>query len=108
MNAENYLELFKNKEASAYKELMSILLFSEEFEHYYVNYEEKILRPDLYGKTVKCTSKQFPQIYQLVEKVARLLEMESPEVFVYEDFYYGTDCKGIAEPWVEISAKTVT
>lgn len=108
MTADHYLELFKKKEASAHQELMSYLLFADEFEHFYANYEEKVLRPDLYGKTVRCSSKQFPHIYEIAQRVSGELKMELPELFVYEDFYYGTDCKGIEKSWIEISAKTVT
>lgn len=74
---------------------------------YYREYTEKLLYVDLLGKTVKISPKQFSFVYEIVDRVTNDLEMDFPDVFVYEDFYYGVEAKGSEKPWIEISAKTI-
>ncbi|MDF2544647.1 MAG: hypothetical protein K0S47_4365 [Herbinix sp.] len=94
-------------EESLLEELKNNTYFSEEIIDNYKNYDEKMRRPDLFGKTVRVTMKQFPTVYKNACEVADILEMELPEIFVYEDFYYGVESKGVSKPWIEISAKTI-
>ena len=34
-------------------------------------------------------------------------QIEQPEVYVYEDYYYGAESYGISKLWIELSAKTI-
>jgi hypothetical protein len=82
--------------------------FKEELMYNYKNYDEKIRKPDLYGKTVQVTKSQFGPIHDMMVSVAEILEIPVPKAYVYEDFYYGLESKGADEPWLEISAKTLS
>ena len=82
-------------------------LFTKEVEFVCTEIEEKLKVPDLLGKTVKVTEKQFPEVYKILVKQAKIAEIEIPDTFVYEDFYYGVESKGTTKPWIEISAKTI-
>lgn len=73
----------------------------------YKEYEGKIKIPDLLGKTVRVTKHQIPNLYTKVRKIAEKTGIETPDVFLYEDFYYGVQAKGLILPRIEISAKTV-
>lgn len=89
------------------KEMMENTYFSEEVMDYYKNFDEKLRKPDLLGKTVKVTEKQFKEIYIIVKCIAGDLDMQIPDTYIYEDFYYGVESKGASQPWLEISAKTL-
>ncbi|MCC5804672.1 M48 family metallopeptidase [Rossellomorea vietnamensis] len=91
-------------EAEALEEVENTLKFRDQMEDYYVQFEEKKRRPDLLGKTVKITKNQFPDIYSIASKISEQISAPIPEMFVYEDFYYAMDSKGIGHPWIEISA----
>lgn len=67
-------------------------------------YTLKMKRPDLLGKTVRVTEHQLPKLYHKVRELAERAEIDTPEIFLYEDFYYGAEAKGSR---IEISAKTV-
>lgn len=83
------------------------LIFEEELEEYYIKFIEKKRLPDLLGKTVKITSKQFGQVYEIINRICNLLELDTIQAYVFEDFYYGVSAKGIRYQWIEISAKTI-
>lgn len=89
------------------KEMMENTLFSEEILDYYKNFDEKLRRPDLLGKTVKVSEKQFKEVYHIIKEIANELDMLMPNAYIYEDFYYGVESKGVYDPWIEISAKTL-
>ncbi len=74
----------------------------------YAEYEGKLKKPDLYGKTVQVTERQFPKIYELVNELAENAEIDIPKIYIYEDFYYGMEAKGAGRPRIEISAKTLS
>lgn len=95
-------------ELEAFEELRDSTYFDEEVMDYYKNFDEKLKKPDLLGKTVMVAEKQFASVYNLAKKVAGILDMEIPSMYVYEDFYYGVEAKGTENPWIEISAKTLT
>lgn len=92
----------------ALKELNQGNLFENEVMFVYENYEQKKILPDIIGKTVHITENQFPHIYQLNLELSKKIGMDPLPVYVYEDFYYGLECKGINTPWIEISSKTIT
>lgn len=90
------------------KELNDILPFQDEIIACYTEYEGKLKKPDLLGKTVRVTEHQFPQIYNFVNDLSQYAQIDVPKVYVYEDFYYGMEAKGVGTPRIEISAKTIT
>lgn len=94
-------------EEELYEKIMDNIPFREEIMHNFINYDEKIRKPDLLGKTVQITEKQFKNIFDIVNKLSFKSNITPPKCFVYEDFYYGMESKGIGEPWIEISAKTL-
>lgn len=71
-------------------------------------YEGKLKMPDLIGKTVRCSATQLPEVYEPVRELAEQAGIKTPSIFLYEDFYYGVEAKGIDAAHIEISAKTVT
>lgn len=105
IDKELYIHPFED---IAFKDMMNTVAFDEEIMFYYKNYTEKIRKPDLIGKTVKVTNNQFKDIYVIISKIADMNEMEIPDTYIYEDFYYGVESKGADKPWIEISAKTIT
>lgn len=95
-------------EEPLFNEMIDSISFNDEVMYFYENYTEKARKPDLYGKTVKITPIQFGEIFSIAQNIASLLSMQMPNLFVYEDFYYGVESKGAKNPWIEISAKTMT
>lgn len=95
------------KEEKFLEKINENLVLKGEIEDYYKNFYVKERIPDLLGKTVKITEKQFSEIYFLIEKICKVLEMDNVDAYVFEDFYYGVESKGIDEYWLEISAKTI-
>lgn len=95
------------KEEEFLEKVNENLVLKCEIEDYYKNFYVKERIPDLLGKTVKITEKQFPDIYLLMGKICKVLEMDNVDAYVFEDFYYGVESKGIDEYWIEISAKTI-
>lgn len=89
------------------KELNDILPYQDEIIACYAEYEGKLKKPDLLGKTIRVTERQFPQIYSFVYELSQGAKIPPPNVFVYEDFYYGMEAKGANSPRIEISAKTI-
>lgn len=94
-------------EKRAFDEMINNTFFSDEIMDYYENYDQKLRKPDLLGKTVTVTQNQFKSIYDIVTKVSGQLDLKVPPVYVYEDFYYGVEAKGADDPWIEVSAKTI-
>lgn len=89
------------------KALNDLLPCQDEIIACYSEYEGKLKKPDLLGKTIRVTERQFPQIYSLVNELAQYAQINPPKVYVYEDFYYGMEAKGAGSPRIEISAKTI-
>lgn len=101
-------ELFINKKEKNYLEkVKDNLTLKGEIEDYYKNFYVKERMPDLLGKTVKITKNQFGNIYNLIEKICKVLDMDNVDAYVFEDFYYGVESKGVGDYWIEISAKTI-
>lgn len=73
----------------------------------YKEYDAKIKKPDLIGKTIQVSEKQFPELYHRIQEMAIRLDCKTPKIYLYEDFYYGVEAKGSGKPWLEISTKTL-
>lgn len=84
--------------------LMDIIPAHDELLTYHQEFTGKLKKADRYGKTVQISEKQFPKVYEIVKDLSEIAEIDIPEVFVYEDFYYGAEAKGNI---IEISAKTL-
>lgn len=76
------------------------------FQHF-TQISENVLLPDLYGKTVLVTESTFPKIHQKRKIISNFLNIPAPDIFIYENFYYGSDINGLRKPWIEISSKTI-
>lgn len=95
------------KQDEAYSQYEDGVTFQKDIEKVFDEIDYKIKLPDFLGKTVKVTQKQFPEVYKIVEELSTVLEIESPAVYVYEDYYYGAESYGISHFWIELSAKTI-
>lgn len=87
--------------------LEEVLSFQDEILTYYKEYEVKLKKPDLWGKTIHVTERQFPKVYQCLKQLAECAEIDTPNLFLYEDLYYGAEAKGIEKFRIEMSAKTL-
>lgn len=104
MERENYIHCRQNE---AYEDYREGVTFQEDVEKFYDENDYKMKLPDLLGKTVRVSEKQFPGVSRMVEAMAGEAGIESPAVYVYEDYYYGAESYGISSFWIEISAKTI-
>ena len=98
---------FHDKYDELTHDLMITIPSYDTIKTYYKEFDEKIKKPDLYGKTVKVSSKQFPNVHRILTTLSQEIGMEAPEVFVYENFYYEIESYGTDKPWIEVSAKTI-
>lgn len=73
----------------------------------YKEYDGKIKKPDLIGKTIRVSECQFPDLYQRIKNLAIKFDCKMPKIYLFEDFYYGMEAKGAGSPWLEISTKTL-
>ena len=88
-------------------ELERLMPFQNEILTYYTEFEGRIKKPDLYGKTLRLSERQMPELWTIVDKVSAIGEIPTPPIHVYEDFYYGVEAKWANSPRLEISAKTI-
>lgn len=95
------------KESELLSAIQEEIVFTNELSDYYIKYIEKRRIPDLLGKTVKISNNQFPKINNIIKDICNILELTDIDTFVYEDFYYGVEAKGISKNWLEVSAKTI-
>lgn len=91
---------------AAYENYRADMGIGEEIQEIY-SIECGMKKPDLLGKTLLVTKNQFPLIFEIVNNMAHQLGMESPKIYVFEDFFYGIESYGMGEYWIEISAKTI-
>lgn len=63
--------------------------------------------PDLLGKTIKVTPKQFNTVYETAKELSEIMNIALPDIFVYEDVYYRAEVEGVDCPWIEMSAKII-
>jgi hypothetical protein len=104
----NLLDSVLNKREKEALQILSKFLVAKDllFQHY-TQIMEPMLIPDLYGKTIRVTKSTFPDIDRRRNLISIYLGLEPPEIFVYENFYYGSDTVGLTKPWIELSAKTI-
>ena len=62
------------------KELNDILPYQDEIIACYAEYEGKLKKPDILGKTVRVTERQFPQIYTLVSELSQEAQINPPKM----------------------------
>jgi hypothetical protein len=74
----------------------------------YNEYQQLLLQPDLLGKTVKVSEFQFKELHEMAKRLAAFLDMPVPDIYIYENFYYTCESKGLDNNWIEMSAKTLT
>ncbi|WP_042347600.1 M48 family metallopeptidase [Bacillus massiliigorillae] len=95
-------------EETAFDEVTKTVNFKSVLEDQYIHFEEKKRKPDLLGKTVKVSERQFPEVFYIVKKIEQRTRLKMPDIFVYEDFFYAIESKGIDNPWIEVSASMIT
>lgn len=91
----------------AYRQYQDGVMFQEDIEKVYEEIDRKFKVPDLLGKTVRVSEKQFPKVYKIFNEVLSDAGTGDVPVYVYEDYYYGAESYGIEHPWIELSAKTI-
>ena len=89
------------------EELERTMPFQDEVVTYFTEFEGRLKKPDLYGKTLRLSERQMPELWAVVQKVSEKGKISPPPIYVYEDFYYGVEAKGALSPRLEISAKTI-
>lgn len=104
MNREKFIHTNQDKAFERYKDGVS---FQKDIETHYEEIEYKMKQADFLGKTVKVTEKQFSEVYKLLKELSAKANIDIPDVYVFEDYYYGVESFGISKPWIEISAKTI-
>lgn len=104
MERKDYVNL---KQDEAFEEYRGGVMFQEDIEKVYEEIDYKLKLPDLLGKTVKVSEKQFPELYRMIQELCIAENIDCPAVYVYEDYYYGAESYGIVKPWIELSAKTI-
>ncbi len=102
------VEDFIDKNQSFFENEVTNILFSDEIKEYYCNFIEKKKLPDLYGKTVMITDNQYGAVKSIVDMMSSLIDLDPPQCFVYDDFFYDVSSHGINTKWLEISCKTIS
>jgi hypothetical protein len=96
-------------EEYAFNEMRKEIRFLKALKTHYEDYTAAASIPDLYGKTVKVSGKQFKDIHNIVKAITAYLEMPMPEIYVFESFYYTVEGKGTEKyQWIEMSAKAIS
>jgi hypothetical protein len=91
----------------AYNDYKAEVSMKEAVQEVYNSIDYRMKKPDLLGKTLLVTDSQFPQINRIVKALASKIGITAPDVYVFEDFFYGIESYGMDEYWIEISAKTI-
>ena len=104
MVRNNYVHLLQDVAFEKYRQGISL---QKDIENTYDNTEYKMKQPDLLGKTVRVTEKQFSGVWEIINELYRYENITPVPVYVYEEYYYGAESYGISNPWIEVSAKTI-
>lgn len=104
LKKSNYVHVGTDEAFENYKKESII---GEDVENVYNTIECCMKKPDLLGKTLKVSEKQFSKVYFIVSEICDFLDMKKPEIYVFEDFFYGIESYGMQDYWIEISAKTI-
>ena len=105
MNRSNYIHPLQDTIFQDYKEGIA---FQEDIKNEYEEIEYKMRLPDLLGKTVKVGPHQFPNVLRIMSELTNNTPIDSIPVHVYEEYYYEAESYGVDNPWIELSAKTIT
>jgi hypothetical protein len=95
-------------EDAALNEVQALLPFQNQLEFNYREYVLPSIEPDLLGKTVRVTERQFSDLYRLALNIAQYLEIDMPPIYIFENFYFSVEAKGLDNYWIEISSKTLS
>lgn len=104
MDRKSFVHILQDAAFEKYRDGVS---FQKDIEKTYDETEYKIRRPDLLGKTVRVTEKQFGNVWKILKELYAAEGGSPVPVYVYEEYFYGAESYGISEPWIEISAKTI-
>lgn len=91
----------------AYRQYQDGVMFQEDIERVYEEIDRKFKVPDLLGKTVRVSEKQFPEVYKILHEILSDAGIGDVPIHVYEDYFYGAESYGIEHSWIELSAKTI-
>ncbi len=102
------IELFQSKkEMQSYSRLRAFIVNEQTLFRYAREISEPTVVPDLLGKSVQVSERQFPRIYQRVASICRHIDLPIPDLYVYEGYFYLIDSNGLDEPRLEISARLI-
>lgn len=73
----------------------------------YESIEEPMSLPDFLGKSVLVNEEQFPNVWNKVVSISRILSINPPQVFIYDSFFYKCDNEGINIPRIEITTRVI-
>ena len=79
LNEERYIHKL---EKQSFNDFINNSYFSDSVMNYYKNFEEKMRKPDLLGKTIKVTNKQFVDINICVCNICKSIDIEPPDVYI--------------------------
>ena len=82
-------------------------LIDADIENVYKTIEYCMKKPDLLGKTLLVSERQFSKVNSMVLELCDFMEMSKPDIYVFEDYFYGIESYGMCDYWIEISAKTI-
>ena len=69
--------------------------------------QEPIFNAILAGATVKVSQKQFPPIYNIVQRCSSLLDLTPPDIYVVQDPTYNAFTSGIKDPFIVLHSSLV-
>jgi hypothetical protein len=106
MDSQNIIELCRDSnETDNQVKLDQWLVAQDSLLEYFEEIEEEGAFPDLYGKSVLVSESQFPNVFNIVNSLSALFQIDPPECFVYDSYQYVVDSEGISRPRLEISAR---
>ena len=76
------------------EELERMMPFQNEVPNYFTEFKGRIKKTDLYGKTLRLSERQMPELWIIVRRMSSTAKISPPPIHVYEDFYYGVEVKG--------------
>lgn len=94
-------------EADAARRLEAWFFGEPAFKEYFEQVEEESCLPDLYGKSVLVTERQFPDVHREIASISAFLNIAPPPCFAYEGYGYLCDSEGLSEPRLELSARAI-
>ena len=100
--------LFRSEgEDEALRTLMNFIVNEQTLIRYAEEISEPATVPDLIGKSVKASDRQFPSIYSLVKSISGHFGIAVPDIYIFESYQYQIDSNGCFVPRLEISARMV-